>query len=99
VIALSPEADKHVSDLESHYEALNRIEAVRNLILAIEGAKTRIAKSPGAGLPAPRPYPTLKKPGRLWLKSGRYWISYSDTKPPVISGVFFETVDIPRWVL
>jgi hypothetical protein len=65
---------------------------------AVSAAKNRLAAGPEAGLPAPRPYPRLKKPGRLWLKEGRYWISYSATTPPVITGVFFETVDIPKWV-
>jgi hypothetical protein len=32
----------------------------------------------------------------LWLKAGRYWISYTDATPPIISGVSFETADIPR---
>jgi hypothetical protein len=67
-------------------------------LTAIENAKARIARDPNAGLPSPRSYPTLKKPGRLWIKEGRYWISYTDTKPPIISGVFFETADIPNWV-
>jgi len=98
VIALTREAAKQVTDLESHYEALDRVAAVHNLLLAIEGAKARIANSPTIGLPAPRPYPELKKLGRLWLKAGRYWISYSTTIPPVITGVFFETVDIPRHI-
>lgn len=81
-----------------HYESLDRAAAVRNLLHAIEAVRERIVRSPTAGLAAPRTYPDLKKPGRLWLKEGRYWISYSPTKPPAITGVFFETVDIPNWV-
>jgi len=68
------------------------------MMAAVEAAKQRIADAPAAGLPAPRPYPQLKKPGRLWLKQGRYWISYSISDPPAITGVFFETVDIPGWL-
>lgn len=98
VVSLSPEADRHVADLEQHYEALDRLAAVRNLLRAVERAKHRIARDPEAGLPAPRPYPKLRRPGRLWIKEGRYWIAYNTTRPPVISGVFFETVDIPGWV-
>lgn len=98
MVELTPQADEQVSRLESHYEALDRVEAVFNLLRAVEAAKARIARAPEAGLPAPRPYPALKKPGRLWLKEGRYWISYSPTKPLAITGVFFETVDIPGWV-
>ena len=98
MVALTPEADQQVSRLESHYEALNRVEAVLNLLRAVEAAKERIARAPAGGLPAPRPYPDLKKLGRLWLKEGRYWISYNATLPPAITGVFFETVDIPGWI-
>jgi len=98
VVILTPEADQQVSDLETYYEGLNRLSAVCNLLLAIEEAKARITKSPATGLPAPRPYPSLKKPGRLWLKVGRYWISYSPFDPLAITGVFFETVDIPKKV-
>jgi hypothetical protein len=65
------------------------------MMAAVEAAKERIAHAPAVGLSAPRPYPALKRLGRLWLKEGRYWISYSATKPPAITGVFFETVDIP----
>lgn len=98
MVVLTPKADKQVSDLEAHYEALNRIGAVRNLLDAVERAKARIMLAPAAGLLTPRPYPNLKRTGRLWLKEGRYWISYTATNPPAITGVFFETVDIPRHV-
>jgi hypothetical protein len=50
---------------------------------------------PGDGLPAPRPYPELARPGQAWLKAGRYWIAYGTGAPPVILAVFFETADIP----
>jgi hypothetical protein len=40
-----------------------------------------------------RPYPTLKKLGRLWLKSGRYRFAYRPTTPPIIAAI--ETVDTP----
>jgi plasmid stabilization system protein ParE len=98
VIALSPEAEDHVDRLIAHYEKLVRPRAAEKLLEAIERAKSRIAKAPDAGLPAPRPYPTLEKPGRLWIKEGSYWIVYRTTKPPVIAGIYYATVDIPRWV-
>jgi hypothetical protein len=44
---------------------------------------------------APRSYPEIARPGRLWIKSGRYWIAYSPNNPPVIVGVFYDTADIP----
>jgi hypothetical protein len=50
-----------------------------------------------AGLPSPRPYPALARPGRRWIIEGHYWIAYSLTSPPVISGVFYVTADIPGW--
>eukprot|EP01037_Dinobryon_pediforme_P017868 gene17868-18097_t len=72
-----------------HYEALGRIEASINLLTALERAKARISTTPEAGLPAPRPYPSLAKAGRRWIIEGTYWISYSLNTPPVISGVFY----------
>jgi len=45
---------------------------------------------------APRPYPALAKPGRRWIIEHSYWISYSLTAPPVISGVFYAMADIPN---
>jgi hypothetical protein len=47
-------------------------------------------------LPAPRPYPSLANAGRRWIIEGAYWISYSLTAPPVISGVFYAMADIPN---
>jgi plasmid stabilization system protein ParE len=96
VISLSPEAEVHVDRLIQHFEAKGRLEAAVNLLRALERAKQRIAAAPDAGLPAPRPYPALKRPGRGWIIEGRYWMSYTLTRPPVISGVFHATSDIPR---
>ncbi len=95
MIALSPEAADHVDRLIEHYEAKARLEAAQNLLRTLERAKQRIATMPEAGLPAPRPYPALARPGRRWIIEGRYWIAYSLTSPPVISGVFYVTADIP----
>ena len=67
-----------------------------NLLNALERAKARISERPEAGLPAPRPYPALAKAGRRWIIEGSYWISYSLTTPPVISGVFYAMADIPN---
>jgi plasmid stabilization system protein ParE len=95
VIALTPEAEAQVDRLIQHYEAKERLQAAVNLLHALERAKERIASAPEAGLAAPRPYPSLKRLGRRWIIEGRYWISYSLTTPPVISGVFYATADIP----
>lgn len=96
MIALSPEAEAQLDTLIAHYEALGRIEASINLLNALERAKQRIADAPEAGLPAPRPYPSLAKIGRRWINEGPYWISYSLTTPPTISGVFYAMADIPN---
>lgn len=48
------------------------------------------------GLPAPRAYPALARPGRLWIKAGHYWIAYRQGSPPVILAVFYETSDPGR---
>ena len=96
MIALSPEAEAQLDALIAHYEALGRVEASINLLSALEQARTRISDRPEAGLPVPRPYPALAKAGRRWIIEGSYWISYSLTTPPVISGVFYEMADIPN---
>src|ERR1700691_4614092 len=47
---------------------------------SLERAKARISETREAGLPAPRPYPSLAKAGRCWIIAGTYWISYSLTQ-------------------
>ena len=81
--------------LIAHYEERQRVAAAVNLLNALEKAKERIAHAPEAGLDAPRPYPALKRHGRRWIIEGRYWISYNLMTPPVISGVFYVTANIP----
>ena len=96
MIALSPEAERQVDDLIEYYEAKGRLGAAIKLLSALEKAHERIAQAPEAGISAPRPYPSLKRYGRRWIVEGRYWIAYSLTTPPVISGVFYVTADIPN---
>ncbi len=98
MIALSREAEAQVDRLIAHYEAKERLEAAVNLLDAIDRARVRIAQMPEAGLEAPRPYPQLKRLDRRWIIERRYWISYSLTTPPVISGVYYATADIPNRV-
>lgn len=96
MIPLSPKAEAQIDALLGHYERLGRIEASRNLLTALESASSIIEHTPNAGLSAPRPYPSLAKPGRAWVKSGRYWIMYSTAKQPIITGIFYEAANIPR---
>ncbi len=94
---LSRRAEQHFDKLVQHYESLDRPEAIRNLVAAIVRAASLIDADPYGGLPAPGAYLDLAKPGRLWRKAGRYWISYRPkAMPPVITGIFYETADIPR---
>ena len=93
MIGLTARAQRQVRELREHYEDLERPEATRGLIAALKVASDRIEKSPAAGLAAPRPYPHLTRPDRLWIKVGRYWIAYEPTNP-VIVGVFYETANI-----
>lgn len=95
MIGLSPEAEAQVDALREHYRRLGRVEAVLNLIAALETASARIERDPAAGLLAPRPYPSLTKPGRRWLHIRPYWVGYSATTPPVISAVFYDAANIP----
>ncbi len=93
--ALSRRAEQQFNALVRHYERLGRSEAIQNLISAVEQAADKIAADPSVGLAAPRPYPDLAAPRRAWVKTGRYWIAYRTTTPPIITGIFFETADIP----
>jgi hypothetical protein len=96
LIGFAARAARQFRDLREHYEDLGRPEAVRGLIAAIEDPSRKIEANPALGLAAPRPYPHLARPDRLWIKAGRYWVTYSTTQPPLIVGVFFETANIPR---
>ncbi len=95
MIALTSEARQHVRALRAYYEERERPEATRALRNAFTTAWEKITTSPAAGLPAPRPYPHLARPGRAWVKAGRYWIAYQTDPVPVIVAVYFETANIP----
>jgi len=92
---LAPLAGRQVRELQRHYRDLGRPEAIRGLAAALEAAWRPITTAPAAGLPAPRPYPWLAQPGRLWLKAGRYWIAYRTQPTTAIVAVFFDTANIP----
>lgn len=95
MIGFTARAARQLRDLRRHYEYLERPEAVRNLVSAMDEAIATIEQVQGAGLPAPRPYPELARPGRCWIKAGRYWVNYRTTKPLIIVGIFHDSADIP----
>jgi plasmid stabilization system protein ParE len=97
-VQLSLEAQEQLRAMTRHYKNLERREALRYLIEALEEAKAKIINRPNDGLRAPRPYPDLEKPGRLWIYIHRYWFSYQLATPPAfpsILGIFYDTNDIP----
>jgi plasmid stabilization system protein ParE len=95
-VIYSPGAQRQIIDLQRHNSARRRPDALRNLDAALLEAERRIERNPTtAGLPAPRQYPDLARPGRRWFKAGPYWIAYRTTGPPVILAVFYETANIP----
>ena len=95
MIGYTTRAARQVAELRDHYERGQRPEAARNLDMALHDAERRIEGDPTAGLTAPRPYPALARPGQAWVKVGPYWVRYSTRTPLVITGVFYETADIP----
>lgn len=95
MIRYSAEAIDQIDAFRLHYVAKARIEAALALDRALERAEQVIGLQPSAGLLAPRPYPSLARAGRLWVKAGRYWIAYKLDNPPVILGVFYDAADIP----
>lgn len=50
---------------------------------------------PQRGYPPRDPTHSLPGRGRVWIKSGRYWIAYQTDPVPVIVAVYFETANIP----
>ncbi len=91
----SAQAAEQVRSLIRFYVSKGRPEAVTNLQDALARAEQGIDQQTGQDLYAPRPYPALGRPGLRWLKTGRYWISYSVATPPVIHAVFHDSADIP----
>jgi len=96
LIELTAVAERHLSDLQRHYVTKERYEALRNLRAALVAVANKIEQNPDAGLPAPAPYSHLARPGRLWVKTGRYWFTYTTTPRLAIIGIFYDTANIPR---
>jgi hypothetical protein len=58
----------------------------------------RIAVEPGSWLTHPRPYPELARYGFRWAKLHRNWFAWYPGPPPVITNIFDQAGDIPRWI-
>lgn len=95
MIGFTARARRQVTELRQHFRLALRLEAVWNLERAIKEAAAQIEREPQAGIPAPRPYPTLARPDQAWCKVDRYWFRYSLTSPPVITAVFYDAANIP----
>jgi hypothetical protein len=74
LIGFTARAGRQLRALRQHYEDRDRPEAIGRLMAAVVEASRKIEANPEAGLAAPRPYPQLARPGRAWLKVGRYCI-------------------------
>lgn len=95
MIVFTPRAARQVRALRRHYQDRERPEAILALVAALESAWQVITTSSAAGLPAPRPYPQLARPGRAWVQAGRYWVAYRTRQPLAIVAVFYDAADIP----
>ena len=95
MIPFTRRAEQQLAELRDHYEALDRIEAILNLLAAVQEASDAIERNPAAGYPAPRPYPQLARSGWAWVKTRRYWVAYSTAPALVITAVFYESANIP----
>ena len=73
---LTQEAEAQLDQLLLHYAVKGYIEAIDNLIAAVEQARADVALAPDAGRPAPRPYPLIARGGHRWIKVARYWFAY-----------------------
>jgi hypothetical protein len=75
-----------------------RPEAARRLIETYDAARARIAAGTNSWLAHPRPYPELGRYGFRWMKLHRYRFAWQPGPPPVITNIFDEAGDIPRWI-
>ena len=79
-----------------HYEGRGRPEALANLDKAVAEAERLIELQPQTGLLAPRPYPSMARPGLRWMKVRRYWFGYRNAQTAVVVLVFYDAADMPR---
>jgi hypothetical protein len=97
MVLITAVAQAQLEALEAHYQKLGRDLAIIRMTEAVAMAAARINEGAGPFLPAPRPYPELAAYGWRWLKEARYWIAFTPIPDgQAITGIFFETSDIPR---
>ena len=96
MVLITATAQAQLEALERHYSALGRDIATIRMTEAVMAASVRIERRAGPFWPAPHPYPDLAELGWQWLKQGRYWVAYTQvTGDYAITGIFFETANIP----
>jgi hypothetical protein len=96
MVLITAVAREQLEALEAHYEKLGRDVAIVRMTEAIAMAATRIEEQAGPFYPAPRPYPELAVYGWQWLKEARYWVAFASFADAyAITGIFFDTADIP----
>jgi plasmid stabilization system protein ParE len=96
LIEFTPEAEQQLDDLRNHYLRAQRLKALRTLGVAMLEAAAEIERNPGAGLPAPRPYPRIAREGQSWVKAGHYRVAFRTTPTLAISAVFYDGANIPK---
>ena len=94
MITYAQRALRDVLRLRDYYEDKDRPEAIQKLAACLAEAEALLARDPMVGLAFPRPYPGLRKAGRLWVKAGPYWVAYAPGKTIVILGVFHDRANI-----
>jgi hypothetical protein len=96
VIRLTSRARAQIASLMAHYVERDRDDAIGNLRRAVTTASERIVAQRGPFFPAPRPYPSIARPGWRWLKVGSYWIAFGETGGSfVVRALFHESANIP----
>jgi hypothetical protein len=97
MVLITAAAQAQLEALESYCAKLGRDLAAVRMAEAVSHAASRIEAQAGPFWTAPRPYPELSWYGWQWLKVGRYWIAFTPIAGGhAITGVFFETANIPR---
>ncbi len=96
MIPLSTAAEHQLNELTRYYAERDRDAAIDHLVDSVEQASARYLANRGLFYGAPRPYPTLIRPGWRWTKEGRYWIAFGPTTSgPIVWAIFHDAADIP----